>query len=73
MIITSSIKLEPGKYYDESSGPFQNADEIIEKYKFLVIREATQKEYRNYVVETFPASKAGQIIDYDYFYEIHSD
>lgn len=75
MIITSDKKLEPGKYYDEKffGTPFGMLDNIYQKYKFLVIKECTLQEYRNEVNRLYSKEKADRILNYEYFYEIHSD
>lgn len=75
MIITSVEKLEIGKIYSqkELECPFETPEGNYEKYKFLVIRETTLEEYRKYLEETYSQIIVNQIINYEYFYEVHSD
>lgn len=75
MIITSMEKLEIGKIYtqEELQSPFETPEGIHQCYAFLVIREATLEEYREELNKTYPKIIAKQIVNYNYFYQIHSD
>lgn len=75
MIVTCMEKLEVGRVYSqkELESPFETPEGVYREYTFLVIREATLEEYRAELNRTYPQTVARQIINYDYFYEIHSD
>jgi hypothetical protein len=76
MIITCYKKLEASKIYNQDSfdnAPFTYLGQDYNDYQFLVIRECTKKEYRDYLNKEYPPELANDIMDWDYFYEVSID
>jgi hypothetical protein len=73
MVITSPIKLEIGKVYNEGDiqGPFEMYGEIYQVYRFMVMGEATEEEYWETVNEEYEDPSA--VYSREYFYEISMD
>jgi hypothetical protein len=74
MIFTWKTSLKIGKIYSESDfgKKLQMGFELINDYRFIVIREASKEEYLNEMHELYPEFK-DKIHCFDYFYEIHAD
>lgn len=74
MIITTPFKMDIGKVYTEkelNGMPFEMMEETYLTYRFLVIRETTHKEYRDYIETVYDDPE--NVIDWNFFYEISMD
>lgn len=75
MIITSQVKLNPGKVYNQddlSHRPFIWLGQIYYIYTFLTIRETTKEEFIEYVTTVY-GEYADDIISWEFFYEVSID
>lgn len=73
MIITCRKELQVGKEYSENDllGNFEFFGKAYPKYRFLVLRNTSEEEYRNYLATVYPDPDA--IDSYGFYYEISMD
>jgi len=74
MIITSPIKLEINKIYNEHNIalPFEFMGIKYKHFALLVIKEATKEEFTNCAKELFNGN-IDRLVYFKYFYEISTD
>lgn len=75
MIVTSEYKLIPGQIYDHMSngGYFAVWDANYTEYRFLILREATQEEYIEYLKTEYPNKSLIGLHLCSHYYEISMD